>query len=65
VQEQLSEQTSDTSADDDEVMHEHVQLSLSKPIIRAWEEIRENKHITCIRYEKEVTFHILEYTKPI
>jgi hypothetical protein len=65
VQEQLSEPTSYTSADEDEVVHEQVQLSLSKPIIRPWEEIRDNKHITCIRYEKEVTFHILDYTKPI
>jgi hypothetical protein len=65
VQEQLSEPTSDTSADEDEVVHEQVQLSLSKPIIRPWEEIRDNKHITCIGYEKEVTFHIPDYTKPI
>jgi hypothetical protein len=34
VQEQLSEPTSDSSADE-------VQLPLSKPIIRPWEEIRE------------------------
>jgi hypothetical protein len=44
---------------------DEVQLPLSKPIIRPWEEIRNNKHITDIRYEKEVTFHILDYTKPI
>jgi hypothetical protein len=42
VQEQLIEPTLDTSADENEIVHEQVQLSLSKPIIRPWEEIREN-----------------------
>jgi hypothetical protein len=65
VQEKLSEPTSDTSADEDEVVHEQVQLSLSKPIIRPWEEIKDNKHKTSIGYEKKVTFHIPDYTKPI
>jgi hypothetical protein len=63
VQEKLSEPTSDTSADEDEVVHEQVQLSLSKPIIRPWEEIRNNKHKTGIRYDKEVTFHTPDYSK--
>jgi hypothetical protein len=40
-------------------------LSLSKPIIRPWEEIGDNKHRTGIIYEKEVTFHISDYIKPI
>jgi hypothetical protein len=42
-----------------------IQLSLSKHIIRPWEEIINNKNITDIRYEKEVTLHILDYTKSI
>jgi hypothetical protein len=65
MQEQLSEPTSNTSADEDEVVCEQVQLSLCKPIIRPWEEIKDNKHRTSIGYEKEVTFHIPDYTKPI
>jgi hypothetical protein len=40
-------------------------LSISKPIIEPWEEIKHNKHKICIRYEKEVTFHISDYTKSI
>jgi hypothetical protein len=56
MQAQLSETTPDTSGDEDEVVHEQVQLSLSKPIDRPWEEIRVNKHRTRIGYEKEVTF---------
>jgi hypothetical protein len=63
VQEQLSESTSDTNTDEDEAVQVH--LSLSKSIIRSWEEIRDNKNKTGIGYENEVTFHILDYTKPI
>jgi hypothetical protein len=51
IQKQLSEPTSDSSTDED-------QIPLSKTIIRPWEEIRNNKHRTSIGYEKEVTFHI-------
>jgi hypothetical protein len=55
---QLSEIAPDSSTDD-------VQLSLPKQIIRPWEEIKNNKHRTSIGYEKGVTFHISDYTKPI
>jgi hypothetical protein len=58
ISKQLSETTSNSSIDE-------VHLTLSKPIIRPWEEIRNNKHITNIRYEKEVTFHNPDYTKEI
>jgi hypothetical protein len=58
VQQQLSETTPDSST-------YKVQLSLSKWIIRPWEEIRNNKHRTGIGYEKDVTFHIHDYTKLI
>jgi hypothetical protein len=58
AQQQLNETAPNSSTDD-------VQLSLSKPVIRPWEEIRHNKHRTGIRYEKDVTFHIPDYTKPI
>jgi hypothetical protein len=46
-------------------VHEQVQLSLSNPIIRPWEEIKDNNHRAGIGYEKEVNFHIPYYTKPI
>jgi DNA-directed RNA polymerase specialized sigma54-like protein len=52
MQENISEPTSYTSAYEEEVVHKQVQLSLSKPIIRPWEEIKDNKHRTCIGYEK-------------
>jgi hypothetical protein len=54
AQQPLSETTPDSST---------YQLPLSKRIIRPWEEIRKNKHRTNIRYEKDVTFHNLDYTK--
>ena len=44
---------------------EDVQLVLSKPVIRPWEEIVKNKHRTDLGYNKEVKFHILDYSKPI
>jgi hypothetical protein len=37
VHEQLSEPTSDTSVDEYEVVHDQVQLFLSKPIMKPWE----------------------------
>jgi hypothetical protein len=46
-------------------VHEQVQLSLLKPVIRPWKEIKDNKHKTGIEYEKEVIFHIHDYIKPI
>jgi hypothetical protein len=58
TQKPLSETTPYSSTDE-------VHLPLSKQIIRPWEEIRNNNHRTCIGYEKDVTFHIPYYTKPI
>ena len=34
-------------------------------MIRAWEVIINNKCIISLGYEKEVSFHILDYSKPI
>ena len=42
-----------------------VQPALLKPIIRPWEELVHNKHRTGLGYDKDVSFHILDYTKPI
>jgi hypothetical protein len=58
TQKQLSEPASDSSTNED-------QLSLSKPVIRPWEQIINNKHKIDIEYEKDVTFHNLDYTKLI
>jgi hypothetical protein len=44
---------------------QQVQNTLSKPIIRPWEEISYNKNKTGLGYDNEVTFHILDYSKPI
>jgi hypothetical protein len=65
VQEKLSESTSYTSANEDEVVHEQVQLFISNPINKPWEEIIDNTHIIGIGYENEVIFHISYYIKPI
>ena len=42
-----------------------VQPALLKPIIRPWEELVHNKHKNSLGYDKDVTFHIPDYTKPI
>ena len=42
-----------------------VQLAFSKPIIRPWEELVHNKHKTGLGYDKDVSFHIPDYSKPI
>jgi hypothetical protein len=42
-----------------------VQNTLSNPIIKPWEEIIYNKNRIGIGYDKEVTFHILDYSRPI
>ena len=42
-----------------------MQNTLSKPIIRPWEEIINNKHRTGLRYENDLNFHIPDYSKPI
>ena len=39
--------------------------ALPKPIIRPWEELVHNKHRTGLGYDKDVSFHIPDYTKPI
>ena len=41
------------------------QPALLKPIIRPWEELVHNKHRTGLGYDKDVSFHIPDYTKPI
>jgi hypothetical protein len=55
VQQQTSETSLDSSTDED-------RLPLSKTIIRPWEEIKNKRHRTSIRYEKDVAFHIPDYT---
>ena len=35
------------------------------PIIRPWEELVHNKHRTGLGYDKDVSFHISDYSKPI
>ena len=42
-----------------------VQLTLPKPIIRPWEQLVHNKHRTGLGYDKDLLFHILDYSKPI
>ena len=42
-----------------------LQNDLSKPIIRPWGEIINNKHRTGLGYENDPTFHIPDYSKPI
>ena len=39
--------------------------TFSKPIIIPWEEINNNKHRLGLGYDKEVTFHIPNYSRPI
>jgi hypothetical protein len=47
------------------ISKKQVQNTLSKPITRPWEEINYNKNRIRLGYEKEVTFHIPDYSKPI
>ena len=42
-----------------------LQINLSKPFIRHWKEIFNNKHRKGLGYEKENTFHILDYSKQV
>ena len=42
-----------------------IQPSPPKPIIRPWEELVHNKHKTGFGYDKELSFHIPDYSKPI
>jgi hypothetical protein len=46
------------------ISKQQVQNTLSKPIIRPWEEIIYKKNRTRLGYDKEVTFHIPDYSKP-
>jgi hypothetical protein len=48
-----------------QISKQQVQNTLSKPIIRPWEEIIYNKNRTGLGYDKEVTFHIPDYSRPI
>ena len=42
-----------------------VQFSLPMPIIKPWEELVSNQHRTGLGYDKVVSFHIPDYSKPI
>ena len=42
-----------------------VQSALPKPIIRPWEQLVHNKHRTGLGYDKDLSFHIPDYAKPI
>ena len=41
------------------------QSALPKPIIRPWEQLVHNKHRTGLGYDKDLSFHIPDYAKPI
>jgi len=42
-----------------------VQFSLPNPIIKPWEQLVHNKHKIGIGYDKDMSFHIPYYSKPI
>jgi len=42
-----------------------IQPALPKSVIRHWEGIFHNKHKTSPGYDKDVCFHIPDYSKPI
>jgi len=42
-----------------------IQRSLPKPIIRPWKELVNNKHKIGLGYDKDVSFHIPDYSKPV
>ena len=44
---------------------EETQSALPKPIIRPWEQLVHNKHRTGLGYDKDLSFHIPDYAKPI
>jgi hypothetical protein len=48
-----------------QISKQQVENTLSKPIIRPWEEIIWNNNRTGLGYDKEVTFHIPDYSRPI
>src|ERR1700733_5967802 len=41
------------------------QSALPNPIIRPWEQLVHNKHRTGLGYDKDLSFHIPDYAKPI
>ena len=43
----------------------NIQLAPPKPIIRPWEELVHNKHRIGLGYDKDLSFHIPDYSKPI
>jgi hypothetical protein len=45
--------------------HQQVQNDLSKIIVRPWEELQFNKNQHGLGYEKDISFHIPNYSKPI
>jgi len=49
------------------VVHADVetQFALPKPIIRPWEQLVYNKHVTGLGYDKDLSFHIPDFSKPI
>jgi hypothetical protein len=47
------------------IFKQQVQNNLTTPIVKPWEEIHNDKHETRIKYDKEVTFHIIYYSRPI
>jgi hypothetical protein len=68
VKENMNEPTSEEPSNEDEVVqvqHNQTHNTLSKPIIRPWEEIICNKNRTGLGYDKEVTFRIPDYSRPI
>jgi hypothetical protein len=48
-----------------QISMQQVHNTLSKPIIRPWEEISYKKNRTRLGYDKEVTFHIPDYSRPL
>jgi len=42
-----------------------IQFALPKPIIKPWEELVNNKHITSFGYDKDASLHIPDYSNPI
>ncbi|MCY6488113.1 hypothetical protein, partial [Actinobacillus pleuropneumoniae] len=41
------------------------QSALPNPIIRPWEQLVHNKHKTGLGYDKDLSFHIPDYSKPV
>lgn len=62
---QISGSTLEEKENEDDIFHTHVSLILSISIIRPWEEIVHNKHKIGLGCNKQVTFQILDYSKPI